>query len=637
MSLIKSLLMLMLVSTLKAEHSAESPSQSESSAVDAARVQTMHLVQQLWKNVSNPHFTTMVRQETLESTFQLIAALESLKKAIDEVQEPVLEDKLQYIYRWEKLQAYSHGVHSLYETFLNFMQGQRQTQRLASRRAWLDIAETILQDMPKAENIHRLILAAEEKEKNSTIFVAALQEQVGNVCDNRQSTQLMLYNMYVRLQITQLQSYIMGQSAYVLLQIYEKGDYEERAVRLTEQLVNKSKEQAKAVLKAMKDASRVKWRCDPKNQNYLEHKTYEQITRLLQGYIENEVDMNEKQTCRGGCHHYDYAQNFGCYNDKFCSQQPKCEGRILDCQFIESDMKVCQSDPGEKRRYEYVEYKSTALLGTDRMVLPNVNCTLVSVNSWWRFLMPAHCSYCFCLCDEPGPLSDRFFSLSPQVADVTSNKVITGLRFVKIRRVIYIQIQEGSLLPHGMINASTVEWKPVNTNKPDYKMSWEKRSIDLDDLEAPEGHALTGIRFQEVGTHLNMEIMVSPIIFNKGSLKRPTELSYWIGNANTDSAHVNPRSELQLRSNNVPHGSNGPCRPDSKHDSFVKFTHSDIVTDAAQTTVPFIDIQPVEFDPPAMLGGAGLHHKGSDTSAGFVALKVFNYNISRHLAVDELR
>lgn len=96
-------------------------------------------------------------------------------------------------------------------------------------------------------------------------------------------------------------------------------------------------------------------------------------------------------------------------------------------------------------------------------------------------------------------------------------------------------------------------------------MSWEKRSIDLDSLQAPEGHVLTGlqklkdsachsnmhsiinvslltgIRFQEVGTHLNMEIMVTPVVFHKGSLKRPTELSYWIGNANTDSALESPR------------------------------------------------------------------------------------------------
>lgn len=34
----------------------------------------------------------------------------------------------------------------------------------------------------------------------------------------------MLYNMYAEMQVTQLKSYVMAQSAYALLQIYEKGE-----------------------------------------------------------------------------------------------------------------------------------------------------------------------------------------------------------------------------------------------------------------------------------------------------------------------------------------------------------------------------------------------------------------------------
>ncbi|KAJ1522776.1 hypothetical protein ONE63_001932 [Megalurothrips usitatus] len=629
----RALLVLLFVTALRAERS---PVQ-EPSPVDVARMKTVFLAQHLWRNVSNPHFTTLVRQESLEATTQLISALESLSNAIAEIETPVVEDKLQLIYRWERIQAHTYGINSLYETFMSFMKKQQDTQQPASRRAWLDIAETILQDTPTSDNIHRLMLAAaDKKEKNSTIFELALTEHLNNVCDNKQSTQLLLYNMYANMQITQLKSYIMAQCACTLMQIYEKGDHEEKARQMTDSLLQRSKEQVRAVLNAMKNASRAMWRCD--QRKYEEHVTYEQLTRLLQGYIENEVDMNPTNTCRGSCKNYEFTENYSCFKDKFCSQQPKCEGRIIDCQFIESDMTVCQSNPGEMRRYEYVEYKKNAILGTDKYAQKSeANCTRVTVNSWWRFFLPAHCSYCFCVCDEPGPLSDRFFSLSPEMADVTNNKIVTGLRFVKVNRVMYLQIQEASLLPHGGVNSSTIRWKPVNSTHMDFKMSWEQRSIDLDNLEAPEGHVLTGVRFQEVGTHLNMEIMVSPIIYHKGVLKRPTELSYWIGNSNTDSALESPRSELQLSSSNVPQNTNGPCKPDSEHDSFVKFTHSDIVTDAAQTTIPFIDIQPVTFSPPTMLGGAGLYHKGSDESAGFVAVKVFNYDISKHLTADELR
>lgn len=625
-------MVLMLAASLKA---AKNPV-SEPTAVDVARMKTIYLVDHLWKNVSNPHFTTMVKQESFEYASQLIHALESLSAAIKEVEAPVIEEKLHEIYRWELIQAHSQGVHSLYTTFMQFMEKQKTTQQMASTRAWLDIAETILQYSPKSENIHKLVLAAsDKKEKNNTIFEAALKEHLNNVCDNRQSTQLMLYNAFADLQLTQLKSYIMAQSAYALMQIFEKGDNEMKAKDMTQKFVQKNKQQVNAALNAMKAANRAMWRCDPRI--YKEHVTYEQLTRLLQGYIENEVDMNPSQSCRGSCKNYELTERHGCFQEKFCNQQPKCEGRIIDCQFIESDMKVCQSNPGGMRRYEYIEYKKNALLGTDRIgQVSEANCTLVTVNSWWRFFLPAHCSYCFCVCDEPGPLSDRFFSLSPEVADVTNNKVITGLRFVKIKRVVHIQIQEGSLLPHGVVNASSLRWKPVDTSKPDYKMSWEKRSIDLDDLEAPEGYVVTGIRFQEVGTHLNMEMQVSPIIYHKGILKRPTELSYWVGNTNTDSALENPRTELPIPTI-VPQRSNGPCKPDSRHDTFVQFTHSDIVTDAAQTTVPFLDIQPVVLDPPSLLGGVGLYHKGTEGSAGFVALKVSNYDITKHLTTEDLR
>lgn len=76
------------------------------------------------------------------------------------------------------------------------------------------------------------------------------------------------------------------------------------------------------------------------------------------------------------------------------------------------------------------------------------------------------------------------------------------MRFVKKNRIIHIQIQEGKLLPRGNIDASTVRWVPVEDykitdrkiyNGQDYHtFSWEKRAVDLDDLEADEGHVLTG-------------------------------------------------------------------------------------------------------------------------------------------------
>jgi len=71
---------------------------------------------------------------------------------------------------------------------------------------------------------------------------------------------------------------------------------------------------------------------------------------------------------------------------------------------------------------------------------------------------------------------------------------VTGLRFVKSNRIFHLQIQEGELLPLGVINESTLQWKPVETytisdedvkiNVDFHMLTYEKRSINLGKVEA---------------------------------------------------------------------------------------------------------------------------------------------------------
>lgn len=122
-------------------------------------------------------------------------------------------------------------------------------------------------------------------------------------------------------------------------------------------------------------------------------------------------------------------------------------------------------------------------------------------------------------------------------------RVITGLRFRKVNRIIHLQIQEGELLPRGGINSTSVQWKPVSDyrildrgvrNGVDYHtMAWDKRAVDLDDLIAPAHHVVTGIRFRTLGGHLNLEIRITEADFVSGKLIDPTTTSYWHSNDNT--------------------------------------------------------------------------------------------------------
>lgn len=95
------------------------------------------------------------------------------------------------------------------------------------------------------------------------------------------------------------------------------------------------------IRKVMERADRSVWRCDP--NHHVEGETYEAVTRLLQGYVENEVDMNNDNTCRENCGAYQFTESYTCYKDLYCARQPKCSGKILNCQFYDSDMWICPS------------------------------------------------------------------------------------------------------------------------------------------------------------------------------------------------------------------------------------------------------------------------------------------------------
>lgn len=122
---------------------------------------------------------------------------------------------------------------------------------------------------------------------------------------------------------------------------------------------------------------------------------------------------------------------------------------------------------------------------------------------------------------------------------------MTGLRLVKSNRIFHLQIQEGELMPRGVINQSSLEWKPVekyNIFDRDVKkgvdyhtLSYESRSIDLDDVNTDDNSfVVTGVRFRLVGAHLNLEAYYTEFDFKTGQLIQPEINSYWKSNDNTD-------------------------------------------------------------------------------------------------------
>ncbi|CAH1108486.1 unnamed protein product [Psylliodes chrysocephalus] len=608
-------------------------------AVDRFRIDFFDLEKDLWNEVSSYVNNDVIKQPEIVENGPEVKLMKKFEKFGDMLYEEFPKDltygldTLESVWILQLALGDLRAIYGLYETFRRFEKQQTAPNRIPSpKQAWLDLAKTILYDTNNVDESMKKIQETIDKDK---LFESAKKEVEGDMlCNSKQSPQQVLYNLYNAIALTELKGYSMIQFSYMLLRLYNKGNFTTESQIMRQRFEERTNSAMEIVKKSMADASRQYWNCDPKR--HIKGETYEEITQLLQGYVQNEVDLNPEGTCRENCAEYAYTKSHGCFGNQYCRQQRRCNGKILDCRYFDSDMWICPADPLSGRRYEYIEYENGRVLGRKQSCQHGTN----KVDSWWRWLF-WHCSYCFCLCDEQSSNSDRYVNMRPAISNLSSNMVVTGLRFVKKNRIIHIQIQEGKLLPRGNIDASTVRWVPVEDykitdrkiyNGQDYHtFSWEKRAVDLDDLEADEGHVLTGVRFKEIGSHLNFEIFVTKFDFDSGKLINPTSTSVWKDNSNTDSSTTNPRKKVWLVTPDIPTRTTSPSIPTSKSDEYIELVNSDIDRDAAQTTVPFLDAQKLESLQPVPLSGAGIFHKGRKYFGGFITLKVMTYDYSRHI------
>ncbi|XP_014472846.1 PREDICTED: uncharacterized protein LOC106743483 isoform X2 [Dinoponera quadriceps] len=602
---------------------------NDASTVDRLRQELLRLEQQLARNLADSKWTNVDEQQKY---LYIIRAYKKFGNHVDELyplNRPNYLQALDSLWLWARAQAESKGVNGLYQVF---RQMQREIVDLSMPmipKQLANFAETILRD-PNA-SIPRSLDRIASLIVHENLFIAAYKQMSNQMCTDVQSPQQILYNLYNTVALTEIKGYTMMQFSYMILRLYNEGkNFNEEIETLKQQYEIRTSETLRAVKTAMAFAPRSVWKCDPSVHKLDE--TYTELKQLFQGYIVNEVDLNGDGTCKENCAYYGYTKVYGCYQNQFCSQQRRCNGKILNCEYIDSDMWICLSNRNSSRRYEYIQYENGMMYGNKNTCSRGTT----KVDSWWRWLF-WHCSYCFCYCDDQNTSSHRYFSLRTVKSDISNNKVITGARLKKVDQIIHIQIQEGQLLPRGGLNMSSIKWIPIDKfstmnsnvqNGVDYhKLVWEKRALDLDDLLPPEGHLLTGIRFRMIGSRLNLEIMATPFNFSTGLLDEPEKKSFWHSNDMTD------RTELKLSEPDVPIRDSENL-PDSGTNQYLNFAPSDRRKDAAQSTVPFLDVQPITPSPPILIAGAGIFHKGRKGSGGFVALRLITYDFTPHLQVD---
>jgi len=609
-------------------------------------------VEDNWRSINDPQRYQILQKKGASK--QILKSFQNLKEKMEELEKATntaaVEDALNsikldqedlrtWLNVWDNLRRKVGQIAQLY----TYLKGYVNKFDSTDDRTLEDFASSITQYqssiksrsmMTMLENFHEAVSPEDSHERHLFPYFQSILSKSGeHLCSMTQSPHQLLYNLYNIIALTEIKGYAMLQFSYMMLKIYGKGDFTVESEAAKKNFEDQAVEKMKSMLSVLPNMSTQYLKCDP-----IKHKqgeTYLEVTKLLQGFIENEVDMNDRQSCQSECDAYTIAETKGCYQEQFCAQQPKCNGRLFDCQFFNADAWICmgENDEQAQRRYDWVEYEDGTLLGNKGTCKNKVK-----VDSWWRYVF-WHCSYCLCKCEEIGDHSDRYWSLVPAVSDTDNNMAVTGVRFIKRGRVIYPQVEEAKALAEGGIDESTRHWvepsmvfsnntNELGNNTKVFMMKYEQRSMDMDTLTAPAGSVLTGIKLRNLGGHLNLEIQVTPVNFTGGNLL--SERSTWVANDNTPASD-RPRTLVPIIMPDIPTNYHGYSRIDTETDQYIQFDSSSAHKDVSQTTIPFIDAQPVAPQPASWLGGAGLYHKGRVGYGGFVGLKVSTYDFSRHI------
>lgn len=155
-------------------------------------------------------------------------------------------------------------------------------------------------------------------------------------------------------------------------------------------------------------------------------------------------------------------------------------------------------------------------------------------------------------------------------------------------------------------------------------LTYENRSINLDDLILPRGKLVTGVRFQQTADgHLALEIRATDFDYFSGRLLNISH-NPWVKNEYGGQIEI----EIPKKRNPMQYIVKDLYLPETIPNAYVRFGPSDLTYDIGQTTVPMIETYPLESRNPVALGGIGLTYKSNNDSAGFIALKTITYEFS---------
>lgn len=199
-------------------------------------------------------------------------------------------------------------------------------------------------------------------------------------------------------------------------------------------------------------------------------------------------------------------------------------------------------------------------------------------------------------------------------------------------------ISEGELKPHAEVSqfskthssghdfSTSEEDKGVGIDY--FALTYENRSINLDDVLVPTGKVVTGVRFAHRNGHILLEVRGTDFDYEGGRLKN-IDASVWYSNEDGGKHEykipnqLNPTEEYNDGKVYVPQ--------QIKKNSFVRFGPTDFKADLGRTIVPVIekDFHGLKIDCPSALSGVGLVYTNDEelTTGGAIATKLIVYEL----------
>lgn len=93
----------------------------------------------------------------------------------------------------------------------------------------------------------------------------------------------------------------------------------------------------------MWNLSQIVWSCD----DFTTPDTYTQLTNFIQGYVDNEINLNPYGSCAPYCSDYKSTKNYDCNEKTLCAanyydkNKTRCHGMIRDCDYFDSTFTYC--------------------------------------------------------------------------------------------------------------------------------------------------------------------------------------------------------------------------------------------------------------------------------------------------------